>query len=354
MIAKSPFNVPRRINGPVTGRSRNYHEVRPQDVGFMTVRDCYMPPYPPAAKTALAKAKTSKIVFSYATPDQPVAMRSMIRTVEFLGGKRRLANLYKRYAKTPGVEDRFFEAAVELLKLDVRYDQTKLDLIPRDEPVLFIANHPYGVIDGVVLTWLARKARSDVKVLTHKVLCQAPEAGANLLPIDFSETPEALQNNIRSRRLALDILRDKGAIGIFPAGAVSASEGPWRGPAVDIAWHPFSAKLLMMSKATVVPIYFAGQNSRLFQLASHASYTCRLSLFFWETARRMGTRMEVGIGDPIPYAELAHLDNRKDLLRELRRRTYALASTIDGEGPVSPDKLPAFDREYVFPRHFNL
>jgi putative hemolysin len=106
----------------------------------------------------------------------------------------------------------------------------------------------------------------------------------------------------------------------------------------------------MMAKPTVVPVYFAGQNSRLFQLASHTSYTMRLSLFVWETARRMGSELEVAIGEPIPFADLAGYEDRTSLLRELRRRTYALASTFD----QPPPRQPPFDREFAFPRHFKF
>ena len=295
-------------------------------------------------------AALEKIRFSYSEPDQSLARRSVINAVETLGGRNRLANLYNRYAAEPCVYGDFYDAAIELMELDVRYPAEQLAKIPAEGPVLFIANHPYGVIDGLVLIWLARKARPDIKVLTHKVLCQAPEAREHLLPIDFSTDRGALANNVHSRKEALRQLQEGGAIGIFPAGAVSASPAPLRGPAVDIAWHPFAAKLLMLSKATVVPIYFAGQNSRIFQLASHLSYTWRLSLFFWETARRIGTALDVAVGEPIVFEELDGLVGREALLSELRRRTYDLAATLITE----PEKRAHPDQEYKFPKHFKL
>ncbi len=295
-------------------------------------------------------SRAQRMRFSYSTPDQSLGRRSFIRAIETIGGQRQLARLYHQFVDGDGAYGDFYDAAIELLKLDVRFPSAQLDKVPKNGPVLFIANHPYGVIDGVVLIWLARQARPDIKVLTHQVLCQAPEAVRHLLPIDFTETEEALVNNIESRKQALQSLRNGGAIGIFPAGAVSASEGPWRGPAVDVAWHPFTAKLIKMSKATVVPIYFPGQNSRLFQLVSHLSYTWRLSLFFRETARLMGSELDVAIGDPVPFGELEQHDSRAALLQDLRRRTYALAEGY-GDGRRT---LPRHDQEYVFPRHFKL
>ncbi len=102
-----------------------------------------------------------------------------------------------------------------------------------------------------------------------------------------------------------------------------------KGPAVDLPWAPFTAKLLRMSGATVVPVYFVGQNSRLFQLASHLSLTLRLSLVFRETARRIGSKLKVRVGAPIPFADIAHIEDRGELVMELRKRTFDLARLED-------------------------
>jgi hypothetical protein len=156
-------------------------------------------------------AALERIRFSYSTPDQSFARRSVINVIETLGGRNRLVGLYDRYLSAPLVYDDFFDAAIELMELEVRYQEAQLAKVPADGPVLFIANHPYGVIDGLTLIWLARKARPDIKVLTHKMLCQAPEARAHLLPIDFSGAADAQANNVDSRKQALRLMREGGA-----------------------------------------------------------------------------------------------------------------------------------------------
>ncbi|HMB48122.1 MAG TPA: lysophospholipid acyltransferase family protein, partial [Afifellaceae bacterium] len=200
---------------------------------------------------------------------------------------------------------------------------------PEHGPLVFVANHPYGVLDGVVLSWLALKVRPDTRVLANGVLNSVPETKDYLLPVDFSDTREAIAVNLASRGAARDWLNDGHAIGIFPGGAVSTSERPLRGAALDLPWAPFTAKLIRATGATVVPVHFSGQNSRLFQIASHPSLTLRLSLIFRETARRIGTRLDVNIGDPIPFERLADMRNSAGLVAELRRLTFALAP----EGP---------------------
>ncbi|MEP4430561.1 MAG: lysophospholipid acyltransferase family protein, partial [Hyphomicrobiales bacterium] len=188
------------------------------------------------------------------------------------------------------------------------------------------ANHPYGVLDGIVLTWLAMQVRPEVKVLANSVLNQAQEIRPHLLPIDFSTSKEAVATTIASRGMALAALKQGDAIGIFPGGGVSTSPQPMKGPALDLEWIPFTARLIHQSQATVVPIYFSGQNSRLFQLASHISPTLRLSLIFHETVRRMGTSIKIRIGDPIQYDEISDMRDRDALVKYLRKMTFALAA----------------------------
>lgn len=274
--------------------------------------------------------------FSYSTSDQPLLQRTVIQAIEKMGGQAKLKKLYDNRNKERLPGESFFATALRLLRISVDFDRASLDLCPQDGPVLFIANHPYGVLDGISLAWLSTLVRPDTKVLANSVLCQIPEARENLLPVDFAGTRSARETNVRSRLTAQSWLRGGHAIGIFPGGGVSTSERPHKGPAVELPWAPFTAKLIRASRAVVVPVFFVGQNSRVFQLASHISDTLRLSLVFRETARRIGTKLTMRVGKPIPFTEIAHIDDRSELVKELRRRTFALAQPGDIKG-AKPD-----------------
>lgn len=289
------------------------------------------------------KPKPDAVKFSYATADQPVFTRAMIKTIEFVGGQRKLKKRYLEGRAAVARGESFFDMAVRMLSLDVVYDRAQLAKVPKEGPVLFVANHPYGVLDGVTLVWLAMKARPDVKVLAAGVLCKLPESRDHLLPIDFGETREAQETTLRSRMAAQKWLHAGNAIGIFPAGGISTADKPLEGPALDLPWAPFTGKLAMGSKATVVPIFFEGQNSRLFQLASHMSMTLRFSLLFRETVRRIGTRLIVRIGDPIPYEEWSVIKEREPLVAEFRRRTLSLAP-LGGEDIMKDGRLKIFTK----------
>lgn len=282
--------------------------------------------------------------FTYSTADQPLLQRTVIQAIEKIGGQRKLKDLYDNRNKERLPGESFFATALRLLRISVEMDRTSLDLCPADGPVIFIANHPYGVLDGISLAWLSMLVRPDTKVLANSVLCQIPEARDNLLPVDFAGTRGARETNVRSRLTAQTWLRGGHAIGIFPGGGVSTSERPHKGPAIELPWAPFTAKLIRASRAVVIPVFFVGQNSRLFQLASHISDTLRVSLVFRETARRMGSRLTMRVGRPIPYSEIAHLEDRAELVTELRRRTFALAQPGDIKGAKPDHHLRAFRR----------
>jgi putative hemolysin len=265
-------------------------------------------------------------LFSYAVPTDPPVKRKLIRLVEKATGQPVLKRLYLDNQRSPRPSESFWAAAVRSLALNVIYDEAALALAPRNGPVVFVANHPYGVLDGIVISWLVEKVRPDFLVLTNAVLMRAEEVRDYVLPIDFSDNPDARGMNVRSRAAARAQLEKGGAVVVFPAGGVStAPDRLGRLPAVDAPWQPFVAQLVQRAKATVVPIWFGGQNSRLFQIASHVSLTLRVSLLFHEVKARIGASLPVAIGAPIAYAEIADIRDRQAMADLLMARTYALA-----------------------------
>ena len=274
-------------------------------------------------------------VFSYADPTDRPVKRHFIHLIERATGQRELKRLYLDNLRNPRAGESFFAAAVRRLAIDVQFDPARLARMPKQGPLVVVCNHPYGVLDGIVISWMVEQVRSDFLVLTNAALLKAQEIRQFVLPVDFAGTPEAMQTNIDSRAKAREHLARGGVVVVFPAGGVStAPDRLGRRPAVDSPWQPFTAQLIQRSKATIMPFCFSGQNSRLFQIASHLSQTLRLSLIFREVRNRIGTSLPVAIGDPIPYALIAHIKDRQQLSDELMRRTYALGRIeFSGNGP---------------------
>ncbi|MBI1239758.1 MAG: acyltransferase [Alphaproteobacteria bacterium] len=274
--------------------------------------------------------------FSYATSDDSRLKRLLIRAIERATGQPHLKRLYLQFHERPGGDETFWQAAVRLLHLRIQVNAEKLAALPRTGPLMVVANHPFGVLDGIVISYLVDQVRPDFKILTNAVLNRAPEVRRWLLPVDFAESPDALATNLKSRALARDHLVAGGCVIVFPAGGISTSPKPFYGAAIDAPWGNFAAGLIHQAKAPVAPFYFAGQNSRLFQIASHVSQTLRISLIFKEVHDRIGTDLPIRVGDVIPYAALEGLKDRKALMANLRERTYGLAETLPVEARRRP------------------
>jgi putative hemolysin len=279
--------------------------------------------------------RMSDVQFTYADPAFPLPKRALIRAIETVTGQPRLKRLYLENRRAPVPGESFFAAAVRKLRLDVRYEASQLAKIPATGPCVIVANHPYGVLDGIVIGWLVSKVRPDFVIMTNAVLLNAPEARGYLLPVDFSETEAALATNLRTRAEARRRLDAGGCVVVFPAGAVSTSPDLLgRRPAVDAPWQPFTAQLVQRTRAPVVPIFFEGQNSRLFQIASHLNLALRLSLIFKEVSDRIGTSLRVAIGDPILHEALEPIEDRREMAKVMMQATYALSAKLEEDRPT--------------------
>jgi len=275
--------------------------------------------------------------FSYSELTQPLLQQITIRADEKINGQPELKRLYELNQINPFQGESFWQAAVRLLDLKIPLDDHELNAVPKTGPLVVVANHPYGVLDGITICWLMEKIRKDFLVLTHAALLRAPEVRPSLLPVDFSGTAEATAANLEIRKKARTHLDQGGSIVVFPAGAISTSpDRLGQKPATDWPWQPFTAQLIQRSRAHVVPVYFHGQNSRLFQMASHISSTLRLALIFKEVRDRMGSILDISIGVPLSPDFIVSFTDRSALTEFLRQRTYALGSaTKHGPTPMS-------------------
>lgn len=274
-------------------------------------------------------AETETAGFTYSHPGMPPLRRGLIRAVEQVSGQPMLRDMYLDWAAAPPPGESVFDAALRLLRIApaMRWHAPAAE-VPQDGGLLLVANHPYGIVDGLALGQLGMRLRGNVQILTNAVLCQPPEVRQHLLPIDFSGTAEARRASGQSRRLALDLLAAGKVVAVFPGGGIATANKPLRGRAHDAEWHPFVARLAAVPGVTVLPVFFHGQNSRLFQMASHLSYPLRLAMIFHETRRLMGRRLEMEVGAPLPGAALRDLP-KAEQSAALRRRVMRLGGTTD-------------------------
>ncbi len=269
---------------------------------------------------------------TYATSAATRGGRAMIRLLENTTGRLRLIRQARGYEGEVARGRDFWEVMVERYGVTLDIVSGALGNIPAEGPVIVVANHPYGILDGLVMGHILSARRGgDFKVLAHRVFRKAPDLERVILPISFDETKDAAKQNMKTRAEALRYLREGGAIGVFPGGTVSTAAKPFA-PAADPVWRSFTAKMVAKSDATVIPIFFDGANSRLFQIASHLHYTLRMGMLIREFKKRAKAPVRIAIGEPIPRADLDALQNDpRGTMEFLRKATYEL----------SPSPVPA-------------
>lgn len=271
---------------------------------------------------------------SYAHSAKTRPGQALIRLMENSSGRRGLLRRARGYEEDVAAGRGFFEVIADRYGLSLDVVAGSMDLIPREGPVIFIANHPYGILDGLMLGWMMSRTRGDFRIMAHSVFNLAPDLGPYLLPIDFDPGKDALVQNMATRRLALNLLSKGGAVGVFPGGTVSTAAKPFSRP-MDPVWRSFTARMIAKSRAQVVPIYFDGHTSRMFQIASHLHYTLRMGLLIKEFRKRVDTPVRVAIGAPIGRDMLDPLaGDPKAMMRTLREATYALSP-----GPIVPSEM---------------
>ncbi len=233
----------------------------------------------------------------------------------------KLRDLYRRVQLSP--QGFRLENLLAEMRIELRVGAADQARIPASGPVIVVANHPYGVLDGAILTVLLTRTRPDVKVLTNFLLGDIPELQEHCIFVDPFETDRSLESNRQALREALAWLRQGGMLAMFPAGEVSH----WQMPAAQIAdpaWNDTAVRLLRRTGATALPVYFCGHNGVGFQLMGMFHPKLRTAFLLQEFLQQEGKTVEVRVGSGISVEAVAAIGDDRKAIEYLRWRTYLL------------------------------
>ena len=269
----------------------------------------------------------NKLDFSYASKvEHNLAQRLIIKLIENLTGKRKLEKIYRDYASKPIEPKNFWNDILELMDIKIINKSRQSLHIPKKGRLMVIANHPFGIIDGLILCALVSKERSDFKIMTHETLKFLPELETFILPVDFSSDKKStIKQNIETAKKAKNHLLNNGVLIIFPSGSVSTAKSI-KSEAKDDAWKSFPAKLIQQTKTNILPIYFDGKNGLLFHIFASKlnNQTLKYSSYIHETRKKIGKEIIIYSGNILMYNKVSHIEDRNVLTDYLKDLTYNL------------------------------
>ena len=286
---------------------------------------------------------------SYATSADSLGKRVLMRGVENLSGRQKLLPLYYKWREeVAGKHPLMWNEALRRIdtKLEIEAPVGWPASVP-DKPLVMIANHPFGIADGIAFLALAERIGRPYRILISNDLLRVPEVRPFALPIDFAGTRQAMETNIRSRAEARRLLRGGVTILIFPAGGVATADDVF-GRAEDLPWKQFAARLIKGVDANILPVHFSGQNSALFHWISRYSLTIRLSLLVCEFRRHLGSSIKVRIGEPVPGHDITSIDSPAGQIDAMYALVHRLAPEADALGPQIWRQRPA-DQRRLYP-----
>ena len=269
----------------------------------------------------------SKIDLSYASKvEHNFAQRLVIKTIERVTGKKKLEKLYSQYENKQNDPRMFWSDMLRIMNIKFNNKSKNKIYIPSEGSLIVIANHPFGIIDGLILCSIVARVRSDFKIMTHETLKFLPQLEEYILPVDFSGKEKlTVKFNLKTANKAKAHLQNKGVLILFPAGGVSVAKS-LKSEAEDEEWKTFPAKLAHQTKSNILPIYFDGKNGILFHLFASKikSSTLKYSSYIHETRKKMGKTINIYAGKIILYNSINHIKDRIVLTDYLKKITYSI------------------------------
>src|SRR5574338_712016 len=259
----------------------------------------------------------------------------MVRALSFLF---RLPPFRARYLQARRRDGRPFSArALAALGIEVTTALSDLARIPGEGPVIIVANHPRGLVDGLAVLDVAHRVRLDVRVLANYLLGSVAELREQCVFVDPFARRNAGARSLAGLRAAAAWLRRGGALVVFPAGMVAPRLNA-AGEPVDAAWLSGAAKLAASAHAPLIPVRLDGASSKWFYRAGRLHGALRTALLPIEMLRHAGVRVSVRVGtalDPRAYeSPLACTDAARAMLDSLGRQGETIATPVVPEAIV--------------------
>lgn len=226
-------------------------------------------------------------------------------------------------AATAGGPSHFLDRVLDVMNIELAVSEADLARIPRNGRLVVVANHPFGGIEGIILGALLRSVRPDVKLMANFLLRTVPDLHDSMIFVDPFDRDQSARQNLRPMKESIRWLKAGGALGVFPSGEVSHLDLR-RGGIRDPQWSTTIARMIQMTETPVLPVYFHGSNSLIFQVLGLVHPRLRTGMLPRELANKSNRTIEIRIGHVVPFKRIAALPDEQSVMDYLRMRTYHL------------------------------
>ena len=271
------------------------------------------------------KSRNNRIFTLDIKPPAAAGARMFSRLSGFLERLLLLHRLNDLYAEIDRREETgdFAERALSALKIAYCLEEEDRARIPAHGPLVVVANHPFGGVEGLTLASVLLTVRQDVRIMANYLLERIPEMRRLIIPVDPFGGSRSVRRNLKPLREALAWIRGGGALAVFPAGEVSHLYLA-KQQVVDPAWSDMAARIIRKAGAPVLPVFFHGRNSALFQVAGLVHPRLRTALLPHELLNKTSREVRLNIGNQVPAERVMDFEDDSQLTAYLRTRTYAL------------------------------
>lgn len=241
-----------------------------------------------------------------------------------------MAELKRIYASLPETADsprRFLRSFLEHLHVQWHARPEELERVPKTGPLVVVTNHPFGTLEGMILSDLLVGIRPDFRLIVHYLVALIPDWREYLLPVHSIHEPWGAKGNLPAMKKAMAWVKQGGALVLFPAGDVAHYQFS-QGRVTDPVWRESYGNLIRRLNAPVLPIYFPGHNSLIYQMATAINKKLGVLFLLRELLNKQGKNYSVRIGKPIPFEKLQSLPGHQACSDYLRQRTFLLSTNV--------------------------
>jgi putative hemolysin len=275
------------------------------------------------------KSSFKKRLYGLVAPlvDRALAMKSLRETYEKARGR------YAEHPQGPTIHA-WSDSVLTTMGQEYRAELPTNFQMPAKGPLVIVSNHPFGLVDPLVLAHFVSIHRPDLRLMTNLMLGSVDELEPHVIKVNTKTGKDSRRENFAPLKEAMRFLREGGALAIFPSGDV-AHYRPGRG-IQESPWSSHVGGLVRRTQATVLPVFFPGHNGLIFQAAGLVHKSLRTGLMMREFLGRKHAPTIMRVGQPIPFTKLKKFTDDESLTRYLRLHTLVLGKRKSADDVTSP------------------